>query len=76
MTRGAQELWVCQLGRIEYGDGLALQERICAARQRDDVPDVMLLLEHWPVYTRGRRSRHGRVADGRGVVSRPGDRGP
>jgi len=50
------ELWVCHLGVVDYRDGLALQERICAARQREEVPDVLLLLEHFPVYTRGRRS--------------------
>ena len=50
------ELWVCQLGTVDYREALALQERIRAARQADEVPDVMLMLEHWPVYTRGRRS--------------------
>jgi lipoyl(octanoyl) transferase len=50
------ELWVCHLGTIEYREALALQERIRAARQADELPDVLLTLEHWPVYTRGRRS--------------------
>jgi lipoyl(octanoyl) transferase len=50
------ELWVCQLGTLDYRSALALQERLRAARQRDAIPDTMLLLEHWPVYTRGRRS--------------------
>ncbi len=54
--RVTPELWVCHLGVVDYRDGLALQERICAARQREEVPDVLLLLEHFPVYTRGRRS--------------------
>jgi lipoyl(octanoyl) transferase len=52
----AGELWVCHLGLIEYGEALALQERIRAARQRDEVPDVLLTLQHPPVYTRGRRA--------------------
>jgi len=52
----ARELWVCHHGRLDYGEALALQERIRDARQRDEVPDVMLMLEHWPVYTRGRRA--------------------
>src|SRR4029077_8453137 len=47
-----------------YRDGLALQERVRAARQAGDVPDVMLLLEHWPVYTRGRRSGPGELPMG------------
>jgi lipoyl(octanoyl) transferase len=50
------ELWVCQLGTVEYREALALQERVRAARQQETVPDVMLVLEHPPVYTRGRRS--------------------
>ncbi|HTN24852.1 MAG TPA: lipoyl(octanoyl) transferase LipB [Solirubrobacteraceae bacterium] len=50
------ELWVCHLGTREYRAALALQERMRAARQDERVPDVLLLLEHPPVYTRGRRS--------------------
>src|SRR5581483_11215684 len=41
----------------EYGEALALQERVRAARQEEELPDVLLTLEHPPVYTRGRRSR-------------------
>jgi lipoyl(octanoyl) transferase len=51
-----QELWVCHLGTVEYREALALQERIRTARQQDQLPDVLLTLEHWPVYTQGRRS--------------------
>jgi lipoate-protein ligase B len=51
-----QEIWVSQLGRIPYADALALQEEIRARRQRDELPDTLLLLEHPPVYTRGRRT--------------------
>jgi len=58
------ELWVCQLGTVEYGEALTLQERVRAAREEDAVPDVMLLLEHWPVYTRGRRSAPGELPMG------------
>ena len=50
------ELWVCDLPTIEYRAALSLQERLRAARQQDRIPDTLLLLEHPPVYTRGRRS--------------------
>jgi lipoate-protein ligase B len=50
------DLWTVQLGRVPYRDGLALQERVRAARQADLIPDTVLILEHDPVYTRGRRS--------------------
>src|SRR6516165_8229906 len=51
------ELWVCELGLVPYADALALQEHLRARRQSERLPDTLLLLEHPPVYTRGRRSR-------------------
>ncbi len=53
----APELWVCHLGVVEYREALALQERVREARQEGSLPDVLLTLEHPPVYTRGRRSQ-------------------
>ncbi|MFP5361512.1 MAG: lipoyl(octanoyl) transferase LipB [Thermoleophilia bacterium] len=52
----AGELWVCDLSTIEYRAALDLQQRVRAARQQELVGDTLLLLEHPPVYTRGRRS--------------------
>ena len=49
-------LTVHDLGRVEYEDGLALQKAFAAARRSAVVPDTLLLLEHPPVFTRGRRS--------------------
>jgi len=68
----ARELWVCQLGTVDYRAGLALQERIRAARQRDMLPDVLLMLEHPPVYTRGRRSGPGELPLGEDWYNRQG----
>jgi lipoyl(octanoyl) transferase len=50
------DLWTVQLGTLPYAEGLALQDRVRAARQADLIPDTVLLLEHAPVYTRGRRT--------------------
>jgi lipoyl(octanoyl) transferase len=55
-NRSSEELWVCNLGTVPYRDGLAIQERVRARRQAGELPDTLLLLEHPPVYTRGRRS--------------------
>ncbi len=52
-------LRVVRLGLVEYREALALQERVRAARQADAIPDTMLLLEHPPVLTRGRRKNPG-----------------
>jgi lipoate-protein ligase B len=53
------ELLVCHLGRVGYEEGMDLQERLRARVQAGELPDLMLLLEHDPVYTLGRRSEPG-----------------
>jgi lipoyl(octanoyl) transferase len=58
------ELWVCHLGTVPYLDAVALQERVRTRRQADELPDTLLLLEHPPVYTRGRRSAERELALG------------
>jgi lipoyl(octanoyl) transferase len=52
----SNELWVCHLGHVPYSDGVALQGTLRERRQAGELPDTLLLLEHPPVYTRGRRS--------------------
>ena len=54
--RSSDELWVCNLGTVAYLDALAIQERVRERRLAGELPDTLLLLEHPPVYTRGRRS--------------------
>lgn len=74
-------LWICNLGTVAYRDGVELQERLEAARQADEIPDTLLLLEHPPVYTRGRRSSDAELTLGedfyreRGIEIVPTDRG-
>ena len=50
------ELWVCHLGRVEYSEAAALQERLRERVRTGELPETMLLLEHPPVYTVGRRT--------------------
>jgi lipoyl(octanoyl) transferase len=59
-----RDLLVCELGTVEYREALALQERLRDARAREETPDTLLLLEHPPVYTRGRRSGPGELPMG------------
>lgn len=49
-------LRVMELGTVEYRSAWALQQRLAADRQRDAIDDTVLLLEHPPVYTLGRRA--------------------
>ena len=58
------DLWTVHLGTVPYLDALSLQQRVRAARQADAIPDTVLLLEHPPVYTRGRRTGPGELPFG------------
>jgi lipoyl(octanoyl) transferase len=58
------ELWTVNLGAVDYREAHGLQERVRAARQAGAIPDTLLLLEHPPVYTRGRRSEAGELGMG------------
>jgi lipoyl(octanoyl) transferase len=39
---------------VTYENGMAMQETLVGMRQRDEIPDQLLLLEHTPVITLGR----------------------
>ena len=72
-------LLVRTLGRIPYADGLHLQEALVAERQAQRTVDVLLLLEHDPVFTTGRNAnarehdahRRPRCGSGGSTSSRP-----
>jgi lipoyl(octanoyl) transferase len=53
------ELWTSHLGTVEYREATALQEQLRARVAAGELPDLLLLLEHPPVYTLGRRSEPG-----------------
>ncbi|HEV3047378.1 MAG TPA: lipoyl(octanoyl) transferase LipB [Solirubrobacteraceae bacterium] len=79
---GAQpELWVCHLGVVPYGGAVGIQERLRERRQSGELPDVLLLLEHPPTYTRGRRAGAGELPfpeafyAAKGIEVRDTDRG-
>jgi lipoyl(octanoyl) transferase len=75
------ELWVAHLGTVPYDEGVAIQEGVRARRQSDEVPDALLLLEHPPVYTKGRRTEPADLPMGedwyrlQGIEVRDSDRG-
>jgi lipoyl(octanoyl) transferase len=54
--RPRTEILCVRRGLVPYVDALREQKSLERARQADLTPDVLLLLEHPPVYTRGRRS--------------------
>jgi lipoyl(octanoyl) transferase len=52
----SDEILVVRCGLVPYEVALVAQRWLADARQEGEVSDVLLLLEHQPVYTRGRRS--------------------
>ncbi len=57
---------------IFYPDAWALQQRLHAERLRGNHPDVLLLLEHQPVYTLGRRTQPAHLGKGEQALHRTG----
>jgi lipoyl(octanoyl) transferase len=50
------QVLVVRCGLVAYDEALVAQRWLRDAREDGSIPDVLLLLEHPPVYTRGRRS--------------------
>lgn len=76
-----EPILVARCGTVPYEEARAAQRRLEGERQRGDVPDLLLLLEHPPVYTRGRRSEPAELPMGaewyeaQGIEVRDTDRG-
>jgi lipoate-protein ligase B len=47
---------VRDLNRLGYAEAMRVQDTIVDSRSRDEIPDTLLLLEHPPVITLGRRA--------------------
>ncbi|HUZ96722.1 MAG TPA: lipoyl(octanoyl) transferase LipB [Edaphobacter sp.] len=54
-------LHLLHLGRIPYAEGLALQQKVVAARKQNLIGDTLLLLEHPPVLTLGRNASRSNI---------------
>lgn len=59
-----ESIWICRLGTVPYRVGVEIQNRLAARRRAHEIPDMLLLLEHPSVYTRGRRAQDGELALG------------
>jgi lipoyl(octanoyl) transferase len=63
---------IMELGVVPYREAWELQQRLVADRQADATPDTILLLEHPPVYTLGRRASTSNVLLGDEELSAAG----
>lgn len=57
LRRRAGLMWTAWLGRMAYRPCWELQRRLASARAAGALPDVLLLVEHPPVFTLGRSAR-------------------
>jgi lipoyl(octanoyl) transferase len=53
------DLWVTHLGPVPYTEAFELQRTLRDRRAAGQLPDLLLVLEHPPVYTRGKRTEPG-----------------
>ncbi|HXA49405.1 MAG TPA: lipoyl(octanoyl) transferase LipB [Candidatus Acidoferrum sp.] len=61
-----------ELGRIRYGDALAIQQSLSSDRKLGLVPDHLLLLEHPHVITMGRNGHEENLLASEDVMARAG----
>jgi lipoyl(octanoyl) transferase len=77
----SDEILVVHCGTVPYEEAREAQRQLEGRRQRGEISDVLLLLEHPPVYTRGRRSTPDELPMGvqwyemQGIEVRDTDRG-
>jgi lipoyl(octanoyl) transferase len=77
----SEEILVVRCGTLSYDEAAVAQRWLVEARQEGALPDVLLLLEHPPVYTRGRRSSEEELPmatawyEAQGIEVRDTDRG-
>jgi lipoyl(octanoyl) transferase len=50
------EAWLATPGTVPYGDAYEAMHDLAARRAAGEIPDALILLEHPPVYTAGRRT--------------------
>lgn len=73
--------WILEIGSVDYQEAFELQKRLVAARLKNEAEDILLLLEHPPVFTANRQEtfRHilaaQSVLDKEGIQVRQTDRG-
>ncbi len=55
------KLTILNKGLVPYGEALSLQKDLLVKRQHEEIKDTLILLEHPPVITKGKRTAEGDV---------------
>lgn len=67
-----RECRVVYLGRCEYKEAHLLQKQLLGRRIGQKIPDTLLILQHHPVITLGRRGDRGNILAGGEILQREG----
>ena len=62
-TKLRDDLTVLDLGILDYHKALDMQERLLELRNRNKIPDTVILLEHPHVYTLGKDVKEDEVSN-------------
>ncbi len=65
-------VWLVNLKTVPYGEALDLQHQLVETRKRGELNDVLLLLEHPPVFTLGRNGREENILASREYLEQLG----
>jgi lipoate-protein ligase B len=68
----SQDGWLVNLGHARYLEVLELQRVLVDLRQKNSAPDTLLLLEHEPVITLGRRGNRNNIMSSSAVLASEG----
>jgi lipoyl(octanoyl) transferase len=66
------DAWLIAPGVVRYAEAYEAMHRLAERRARQEIPDTLLLLEHPPVYTAGRRTDPADVLLGEEEIHRTG----
>ncbi|PAB57726.1 lipoyl(octanoyl) transferase LipB [Anaeromicrobium sediminis] len=63
---------ILDLGRCAYEEALNIQYDLLKKRQADEINDTLILVEHFPVITMGRRAEKGNILGSQQVLNENG----
>ena len=55
------KLNILRLGKMDYGEALRIQESLLDLRQQGKIGDTLVMVEHFPVLTIGRRGTYSNI---------------
>jgi lipoyl(octanoyl) transferase len=67
-----RECWSFNLGSIDYAEALELQHQLVSLRQKEILPEILVLVEHNHVLTFGRTGREENVLAGQEALRKAG----